>query len=150
MCTKWHEIQAASAAGVPGTAESHFAMGFQHHQHFHLKVEECGAAEVVDLVLREQFVTRLSERMVEWVQCMKAVQLAEDQLMACPVAGSPFSSLFLFLSLFFHPCHSPIPALSNLPKTSSLDQVSSLPSVFATLHPQVSSLETTSAEVMPG
>ncbi|XP_067272616.1 zinc finger protein 444-like [Pseudorasbora parva] len=50
---------------------------------------------VVDLVVLEQFITRLPRKTAEWVQCHRptsletAINLAEDHLVACPGVGEP-------------------------------------------------------------
>ncbi|XP_067282486.1 uncharacterized protein [Pseudorasbora parva] len=50
---------------------------------------------VVDLVVLEQFITRLPRKTAEWVQCHRptsletAINLAEDHLVACPGVGAP-------------------------------------------------------------
>ncbi len=63
---------------------------------------------VIDLVVLEQFVTRLPRRTAEWVRCHRptslgqAIQLAEDHLAACPGVGEPRPNLSLSLSLPSH------------------------------------------------
>ncbi|XP_057214591.1 uncharacterized protein LOC130569165 [Triplophysa rosa] len=64
---------------------------------------------IVDKVTLEQFVGRLPKETAQWVQCHRpaslaqAIQLAEDQLVACPGVGVPLPSL----SLSFFPNPSP-------------------------------------------
>ncbi|XP_056589492.1 uncharacterized protein LOC130409502 [Triplophysa dalaica] len=56
---------------------------------------------IVDLVTLEQFVARLPKKTAQWVQCHRpttlaqAIQLAEDQLVACPGVGTTPTSLSL-------------------------------------------------------
>lgn len=75
------------------------------HQSKVSATEECGAEGVVDLMVLEQFVTLLPERMAEWVQYCRqmlldeAVQLAEDHLVAYLGAGKTFILLLSLLSL---------------------------------------------------
>ncbi|XP_060786766.1 zinc finger and SCAN domain-containing protein 12-like [Neoarius graeffei] len=70
-------------------------------------------AEIIDLVALEQFVARLPEGTVEWVQCHcpasldQAIELAEDHMAAVPMAGQHVSPSPLSLSLPF--CSSPSP-----------------------------------------
>ncbi|XP_060763478.1 zinc finger protein 213-like [Neoarius graeffei] len=115
----------------------------QQRQHFHgLRLEEVGrpfafgqqlwdacrqwlradnhdAEGIVNLVALEQFVTRLPEGTAEWVQCHhlalldQAIELAEDHMVAIPMAGqhvssSPLSSLSLPPSAL-RPCPIPPP-----------------------------------------
>ncbi|XP_048032925.1 neurotrophin receptor-interacting factor 1-like [Megalobrama amblycephala] len=61
--------------------------------------------QVIDLVVLEQFITRLPKRTAEWVQCHRptsldsAIHLAEDHMVACPGVGEPLPSASLSPSL---------------------------------------------------
>ncbi|XP_016091013.1 SCAN domain-containing protein 3-like [Sinocyclocheilus grahami] len=61
--------------------------------------------EVIDRVVLEQFVARLPRKTAQWVQCHRptslnqAIQLAEDQMVACPGVGEPLPSVSLSLPL---------------------------------------------------
>ncbi len=77
---------------------------------------------VIDLVVLEQFITRLPRRKAEWVRCHRptslgqAIQLAEDHLAACPGVGEPRPNLSLSLS-------SPFPSISFSLSPSPSSQV---------------------------
>ncbi|XP_067309292.1 uncharacterized protein [Pseudorasbora parva] len=61
-------------------------------------------AEVIDRVVLEQFVARLPRETAQWVQCHRpasldqAIQLAEDQMVACGGVGEPLPAASLSLS----------------------------------------------------
>ncbi|XP_048032134.1 uncharacterized protein LOC125258935 [Megalobrama amblycephala] len=61
--------------------------------------------QVIDLVVLEQFITRLPRRTAEWVQSHRptsldsAIHLAEDHMVACPGVGEPLPSASLSPSL---------------------------------------------------
>ena len=60
---------------------------------------------IIDRVVLDQFITHLPRKTAEWVQCHRptslnqAIQLAEDQMVACPGVGEPLPSASLPLSL---------------------------------------------------
>ncbi len=59
---------------------------------------------VIDQVVLEQFIARLPKATAQWVQCHRpasldlAIQLAEDQMVACQGVGEPLPSVSLSLS----------------------------------------------------
>ncbi len=65
---------------------------------------EGGVDHVIDQVVLEQFIARLPKATAQWVQCHRpasldlAIQLAEDQMVACHGVGEPLPSVSLFLS----------------------------------------------------
>ncbi|XP_067296535.1 uncharacterized protein [Pseudorasbora parva] len=67
--------------------------------------------DIIDRVALEQFVAMLPRRTAQWVQCHRpasldqAIQLAEDEMVACRGVGEtlPSASLSLSLSLLFPP-----------------------------------------------
>ncbi len=67
---------------------------------------EGGVDHVIDQVVLEQFIARLPKATAQWVQCHRpasldlAIQLAEDQMVACHGVGEPLPSVSLSLSLF--------------------------------------------------
>uniref|UniRef100_A0A9J8D6N2 Gypsy retrotransposon integrase-like protein 1 n=1 Tax=Cyprinus carpio carpio TaxID=630221 RepID=A0A9J8D6N2_CYPCA len=73
------------------------------------------AEAILDKVVLEQFISRLPKRTAQWVQCHRpasldlAIQLAEDQLVACSGVGEPLPSISLSLS-------SPVSLSSPSPK----------------------------------
>ncbi|XP_039513052.1 uncharacterized protein LOC120468602 [Pimephales promelas] len=75
---------------------------------------------IVDLVVLEQFITRLPKKTAQWVQCHRptsldqAIQLAEDHMVACSGVGEPLPSASLSHS-FFSP--SPVSLSSPSGKT---------------------------------
>ncbi len=81
---------------------------------------EGGVEQVIDRVVLEQFFARLSKKTAQWVQCHRpasldlAIQLAEDQMVACHGLAKPYRpSLSLSPSLLFLPlpsCLGPVPA----------------------------------------
>ncbi len=88
---------------------------------------EGGVDEIIDQVVLEQFIARLPKRTAQWVQCHRpasldlAIQLAEDQMVACHGVGEPLPSVSLSLPppllsrpLFF----SPGPVLAWFPEPS--------------------------------
>ncbi|XP_056622871.1 uncharacterized protein LOC130435997 [Triplophysa dalaica] len=70
---------------------------------------------ILDQVTLEQFVVRLPKKTSQWVQCHRptvlaqAIQLAEDQLVACPGAGIGLPSLSLSPSIVPSPSVRPVP-----------------------------------------
>ncbi len=66
---------------------------------------EGGVDHVIDQVVLEQFIARLPKATAQWVQCHRpasldlAIQLAEDQMVACHGVGEPLPSVSLSLSL---------------------------------------------------
>ncbi len=68
---------------------------------------EGGVDEIIDQVVLEQFIARLPKRTAQWVQCHRpasldlAIQLAEDQMVACHGVGEPLPSVSLSLPLPF-------------------------------------------------
>ncbi len=82
---------------------------------------EGGVDYIIDQVVLEQFIARLPKRTAQWVQCHRpasldlAIQLAEDQMVACHGVGETLPSVSLSLSppllclpLFSSP--GPVPA----------------------------------------
>ncbi|XP_056585423.1 uncharacterized protein LOC130406867 [Triplophysa dalaica] len=72
--------------------------------------------DLVEKVTLEQFVGRLPRKTAQWVQCHRpstlaqAIQLAEDQLVACPRVGGPLMSSSLSLPVTSPPLPSrPVP-----------------------------------------
>ncbi|KAL0190639.1 hypothetical protein M9458_013337, partial [Cirrhinus mrigala] len=69
---------------------------------------------IIDRVVLEQFITRLPRKTAEWVQCHRptsldsAIQLAEDQMVACPGVGESLPAVSLPSSLI-----SPSPPVSR-------------------------------------
>ncbi len=65
---------------------------------------EGGVDHVIDQVVLEQFIARLPKATAQWVQCHHpasldlAIQLAEDQMVACHGVGEPLPSVSLSLS----------------------------------------------------
>ncbi len=65
---------------------------------------EGGVDHVIDQVVLEQFIARLPKATAQWVQCHRpasldlAIQLAEDQMVACHGVGEPLPSVSLSLS----------------------------------------------------
>ncbi|XP_058624167.1 uncharacterized protein LOC131535173 [Onychostoma macrolepis] len=61
--------------------------------------------QILDRVVLEQFIGRLPRKTAEWVQCHRptsldlAIQLAEDQMVACPGVGESLPAVSLSLSL---------------------------------------------------
>ncbi|XP_051740748.1 zinc finger protein 444-like isoform X2 [Ctenopharyngodon idella] len=79
-----------------------------------LMAEKSDVEEVIDKVVLEQFVARLPRKTAQWVQCHRptsqkqAIQLAEDQMVACPGVGEPLPSVSLSpSSTVFSPSPSP-------------------------------------------
>ncbi len=72
---------------------------------------EGGVNQIIDRVVLEQFIARLPKKTAQWVQCHRpasldlAIQLAEDQMVACHGVGETLPSVSLFLpsSSFFPP-----------------------------------------------
>ncbi|CAM4612755.1 unnamed protein product [Leuciscus chuanchicus] len=70
-----------------------------------LMADESDVEDIIDRVVLEQFVARLPRKTAQWVQCHRptsldqAIQLAEDQMVACPGVGEPLPSASLSLSL---------------------------------------------------
>ncbi|XP_058629186.1 uncharacterized protein LOC131538975 [Onychostoma macrolepis] len=66
-----------------------------------LLAEGSDVDHIIDRVVLEQFVTRLPKKTAEWVQCHRptsldsAIQLAEDQMVACPGVGEPLPAVSL-------------------------------------------------------
>ncbi len=64
---------------------------------------EGGVDDIIDQVVLEQFIARLPKRTAQWVQCHRpasldlAIQLAEDQMVACHGVGEPLPSVSLSL-----------------------------------------------------
>ncbi len=60
--------------------------------------------QILDRVVLEQFIGRLPKKTAEWVQCHRpasldlAIQLAEDQMVACPGVGESLPAVSLSLS----------------------------------------------------
>ncbi len=79
---------------------------------------EGGVDHVIDQVVLEQFIARLPKATAQWVQCHRpasldlAIQLAEDQMVACHGVGETLPSVSLSLS-------SPSVLLVLLPTSSS-------------------------------
>ncbi len=82
---------------------------------------EGGVNQIIDRVVLEQFIARLPTKTAQWVQCHRpasldlAIQLAEDQMVACHGVGETLPSVSLSLSppLLFLPlpsCPGPVPA----------------------------------------
>ncbi len=82
---------------------------------------EGGVEQIIDRVVLEQFIARLPKKTAQWVQCHRpasldlAIQLAEDQMVACHGVGKTLPSVSLSLSppLLFLPlpsCLGPVPA----------------------------------------
>ncbi len=82
---------------------------------------EGGVDQIIDRVVLEQFIARLPTKTAQWVQCHRpasldlAIQLAEDQMVACHGVGETLPSVSLSLSppLLFLPlpsCPGPVPA----------------------------------------
>ncbi len=65
---------------------------------------EGGVDHVIDQVVLEQFIARLPKATAQWVQCHRpasldlAIQLAEDQMVACHGVGETLPSVSLSLS----------------------------------------------------
>uniref|UniRef100_A0A9J7ZXM5 SCAN box domain-containing protein n=1 Tax=Cyprinus carpio carpio TaxID=630221 RepID=A0A9J7ZXM5_CYPCA len=74
-----------------------------------LMADSSDVEDVIDRVVLEQFVAKLPRKTAQWVQCHRptslnqAIQLAEDQMVACPGVGDPLPSATLSLSLFPSP-----------------------------------------------
>ncbi|XP_056618139.1 uncharacterized protein LOC130432669 [Triplophysa dalaica] len=70
---------------------------------------------IVDKVTLEQFVGRLPRKTAQWVQCHRpsslaqAIQLAEDQLVACPGVGVPLTTSSLSPTINPSPSTRPVP-----------------------------------------
>ncbi len=88
---------------------------------------EGGVDDIIDQVVLEQFIARLPKRTAQWVQCHRpasldlAIQLAEDQMVACHGVGEPLPSVSLSLSppLLSRPLSfSPGPVLAWFPEPS--------------------------------
>ncbi|KAF4107832.1 hypothetical protein G5714_012196 [Onychostoma macrolepis] len=66
-----------------------------------LLAEGSDVDHIIDRVVLEQFVTRLPRKTAEWVQCHRptsldsAIQLVEDQMVACPRVGEPLPAVSL-------------------------------------------------------
>ncbi len=64
---------------------------------------EGGVDQIIDRVVLEQFMARLPTKTAQWVQCHRpasldlAIQLAEDQMVACHGVGETLPSVSLFL-----------------------------------------------------
>ncbi len=64
---------------------------------------EGGVDQIIDRVVLEQFIVRLPKKTAQWVQCHRpasldlAIQLAEDQMVACHGVGETLPSVSLFL-----------------------------------------------------
>ncbi len=82
---------------------------------------EGGVEQIIERVVLEQFIARLPKKTAQWVQCHRpasldlAIQLAEDQMVACHGVGETLPSVSLSLSppLLFFPlpsCLGPVPA----------------------------------------
>ncbi len=90
----------------------------QHRQRFHslvmahqirdacrrwLLAGEGGVDQIIDRVVLEQFIARLPKKTAQWVQCHRpasldlAIQLAEDQMVACHGVGETLPSVSLSL-----------------------------------------------------
>ncbi len=65
---------------------------------------EGGVEQIIDRVVLEQFIARLPTKTAQWVQCHRpasldlAIQLAEDQMVACHGVGETLPSISLSLS----------------------------------------------------
>ncbi|XP_077094868.1 uncharacterized protein LOC143746729 [Siphateles boraxobius] len=83
-----------------------------------LLAEGSDVREIIDRVVLEQFISRLPRKTAEWVQCHRpasldlAIQLAEDQLVACSRVGESLPTVSLSSS-FSSP--SPSPTSSHRP-----------------------------------
>ncbi|XP_042608656.1 zinc finger and SCAN domain-containing protein 1-like [Cyprinus carpio] len=68
-----------------------------------LMADSSDVEDVIDRVVLEQFVAKLPRKTAQWVQCHRptslnqAIQLAEDQMVACPGVGDPLPSATLSL-----------------------------------------------------
>ncbi len=64
---------------------------------------EGGVDQIIDRVVLEQFIARLPTKTAQWVQCHRpasldlAIQLAEDQMVACHGVGKTVPSVSLSL-----------------------------------------------------
>ncbi len=71
--------------------------------------------QIVDRVVLEQFIARLPKKTAQWVQCHRptsldlAIQLAEDQMVACHGVGEALPAASLSLSLSPPSCPKPVP-----------------------------------------
>ncbi len=67
---------------------------------------EGGVDQIIDRVVLEQFIARLPKKTAQWVQCHRpasldlAIQLAEDQMVACHGVGETLPSVSLSLPSF--------------------------------------------------
>ncbi len=65
---------------------------------------ESDVEQIIDRVVLEQFIARLPQKTAQWVQCHRpasldlAIQLAEDQMVACHGVGETLPSVSLSLS----------------------------------------------------
>ncbi len=70
---------------------------------------EGGVDQIIDRVVLEQFIARLPKKTARWVQCQRpasldlAIQLAEDQMVACHGVGETLPSISLPSSSSFSP-----------------------------------------------
>ncbi len=80
---------------------------------------EGGVDQIIDRVVLEQFIARLPKKTAQWVQCHRpasldlAIQLAEDQMVACHGVGETLPSVSLSPPLLCLPLSSypgPVPA----------------------------------------
>ncbi|XP_067291179.1 putative SCAN domain-containing protein SCAND2P [Pseudorasbora parva] len=84
-----------------------------------LMAGECDAEGIIDRVVLEQFVARLPKKTAQWVQCHRpasldqAIQLAEDQMVACHGVGEPLPAASLSLSSLSLSPPNPAPSLSK-------------------------------------
>ncbi|XP_067286711.1 uncharacterized protein [Pseudorasbora parva] len=84
-----------------------------------LMAGECDAEGIIDRVVLEQFVARLPRKTAQWVQCHRpasldqAIQLAEDQMVACHGVGEPLPAASLSLSSLSLSPPNPAPSLSK-------------------------------------
>ncbi|XP_026093228.1 uncharacterized protein LOC113065891 [Carassius auratus] len=78
-----------------------------------LMADSSDVEDVIDRVVLEQFVAKLPRKTAQWVQCHRptslnqAIQLAEDQMVACPGVGDPLPSASLSSSLSSPPLSLP-------------------------------------------
>ncbi len=72
--------------------------------HRWLLAGESDVEQIIDRVVLEQFIARLPQKTAQWVQCHRpasldlAIQLAEDQMVACHGVGETLPSVSLSLS----------------------------------------------------
>ncbi len=120
--------QRLPVAGAGGRTGRPFVMAHQLRDACRrwLLAGEGGVDEIIDQVVLEQFIARLPKRTAQWVQCHRpasldlAIQLAEDQMVACHGVGEPYRpSLSLSPPLLSRPLFfSPGPVLAWFPEPS--------------------------------